>query len=126
MKEHNVIGTMQLLAACQRAPQVERLVVKSSTAVYGSSSHDPAMFTEDMSAKQLPRGGNAKDVLEVRATFAGSPDGGQTSWSRSWARLALSPPPAVRRCRSTSGSTRRRKSPGTTPVCSSCTTTTWW
>src|SRR5687768_17833502 len=38
MKEHNVIGTMQLLAACQRAPGLERLVVKSSSEVYGSTS----------------------------------------------------------------------------------------
>ena len=52
MKEHNVIGTMQLLAACQKAPGLERLVVKSSSAVYGSSSRDPAMFTEDMGAKR--------------------------------------------------------------------------
>src|SRR3954468_25019141 len=35
MKEHNVIGTMQLLAACQKSAGVERLVVKSSSAVYG-------------------------------------------------------------------------------------------
>src|SRR4051794_41063077 len=48
MKEHNVIGSMQLLAACQRAPGLRRLVVRSSTGVYGSSSRDPAMFSEDM------------------------------------------------------------------------------
>ncbi len=71
MKEHNVIGTMQLLAACQRAPGLERLVVKSSSAVYGSSSRDPAMFTEDMGAKQLPRSGYAKDVLEVEGYVRG-------------------------------------------------------
>ncbi len=71
MKEHNVIGTMQLLAACQRAPGLERLVVKSSSAVYGSSSRDPAMFTEDMSAKRLPRSGYAKDVLEVEGYIRG-------------------------------------------------------
>ena len=47
MKEINVIGTMQLLAACQKAPLVRRLIVKSSTAVYGSSSRDPALFTEE-------------------------------------------------------------------------------
>jgi UDP-glucose 4-epimerase len=70
-KEHNVIGTMQLLAACQRAPGLERLVVKSSSAVYGSSSRDPAMFTEDMSAKRLPRSGYAKDVLEVEGYVRG-------------------------------------------------------
>jgi UDP-glucose 4-epimerase len=47
MKEINVIGTMQLLAACQKAPSIRNLVVKSTTAVYGSSPRDPAMFTED-------------------------------------------------------------------------------
>jgi len=36
MKELNVIGTMQLLAACQKAPGLKHLVVKSSTAAYGS------------------------------------------------------------------------------------------
>ncbi len=71
MKEHNVIGTMQLLAACQKAPCVERLVVLSSTAVYGSSSRDPAMFTEDMAAKRMPRAGFAKDVLEVEGYVRG-------------------------------------------------------
>ena len=71
MKEHNVIGTMQLLAACQKAAGLERLVVKSSSAVYGSSSRDPAMFTEDMSAKRMPRTGYAKDVLEVEGYVRG-------------------------------------------------------
>jgi UDP-glucose 4-epimerase len=70
-KEHNVIGTMQLLAGCQRAAGLERLVIRSSAAVYGSSSRDPAMFTEDMSAKRLPRAGYAKDVLEVEGYVRG-------------------------------------------------------
>jgi UDP-glucose 4-epimerase len=71
MKEHNVIGTMQLLAACQQATGLERLVVRSSAAVYGSSSRDPAMFTEDMGAKRLPCSGYAKDVLEVEGYVRG-------------------------------------------------------
>ncbi len=71
MKDHNVIGTMQLLAACQRAPGLERLVVKSSAEVYGSSSRDPAMFTEDMTAKRPPQGGYGKDVLEVEGYVRG-------------------------------------------------------
>ena len=53
MKELNVIGTMQLLAACQQAPDVRKLVLKSSAAVYGASNRDPAMFTEGMNAKRL-------------------------------------------------------------------------
>lgn len=71
MKELNVIGTMQLLAACQVAPRLEHLVVKSTTTVYGSSSRDPAMFTEDMSAKRLPTGGYAKDAVEIESYIRG-------------------------------------------------------
>jgi UDP-glucose 4-epimerase len=71
VKEHNVIGTMQLLAACQKAPGLERLVVRSSADVYGSSSRDPAMFTEDMDGKRLPRSGFAKDVREVEGYVRG-------------------------------------------------------
>jgi UDP-glucose 4-epimerase len=65
MKELNVMGTMQLLAACQNAPGIERVVVKSTTTVYGASSRDPAMFTEEMGPQRLPRSGYAKDVHEV-------------------------------------------------------------
>ncbi|HEX2804854.1 MAG TPA: NAD-dependent epimerase/dehydratase family protein, partial [Kineosporiaceae bacterium] len=71
MKEINVIGTMQLLAACQKAPGVRRLVVKSSAGVYGSSSRDPAMFTEETGAKVLPRTGWGKDSVEVEGYVRG-------------------------------------------------------
>ena len=71
MKELNVIGTMQLLAACQKAPGLEHLVVKSTTTVYGASSRDPAMFTEDMEPRRLPRSGYAKDVAEVEGYVRG-------------------------------------------------------
>jgi UDP-glucose 4-epimerase len=71
MKEINVIGTMQLLAACQKARTVQRLVVKSSAAVYGSSPRDPAMFTEDTGAKVLPRSGWGKDSVEVEGYVRG-------------------------------------------------------
>ena len=70
-KELNVIGTMQLLAACQQAPDVSKLVLKSSAAFYGASNRDPAMFTEGMSAKRLPGGGFAKDVNEVESYTRG-------------------------------------------------------
>ncbi|GAB7005900.1 NAD-dependent epimerase/dehydratase family protein [Nocardioides sp. AN3] len=71
MKELNVIGTMQLLAACQRAPSVRQLVVKSTTTVYGASSRDPAMFTEEMEPRRPPRGGYAKDVAEIEGYVRG-------------------------------------------------------
>jgi UDP-glucose 4-epimerase len=65
MKEMNVIGTMQLLAACQQAESVRRLVLKSTTAVYGSSSRDPAIFDESMTPKDLRSGGYARDAVEI-------------------------------------------------------------
>lgn len=71
MKELNVIGTMQLLAACQQAPDLEHLVVKSSAAVYGASSRDPAMFTEESGPKRNPRSGFAKDVAEIESYVRG-------------------------------------------------------
>jgi UDP-glucose 4-epimerase len=71
MKELNVIGTMQLLAACQKSETTRRLVVKSTTAVYGSSPRDPAVFTEDTEARGLPRSGYAKDAVEVEGYVRG-------------------------------------------------------
>jgi UDP-glucose 4-epimerase len=71
MKEVNVIGTMQLLAACQRTPSVRALVVKSTAAVYGSGAKDPAMFTEDMEPKHAPMSGWAKDSVEVETYVRG-------------------------------------------------------
>src|SRR5262245_10512064 len=71
MKELNVIGSMQLLAACQKAPRLEHLVVKSTTTVYGASNRDPAMFTEDMDARRLPTSGYAKDVHEIEGYVRG-------------------------------------------------------
>src|SRR5689334_1105716 len=71
MKELNVIGTMQLLAACQKAPGIQHLVVKSTSTVYGASSRDPAMFREDMEPRRAPRSGYAKDVAEIEGYVRG-------------------------------------------------------
>jgi UDP-glucose 4-epimerase len=71
MKELNVIGTLQLLAACQHAPTVRRLVVRSSTAAYGASPRDPAIFTEQTALRAMPRGGYAKDVVEIEGYVRG-------------------------------------------------------
>jgi UDP-glucose 4-epimerase len=71
MKDLNVIGTMQLLAACQKAPGLRHLVVKSTTTVYGASNRDPAMFTEEMEPRRQPRSGYAKDVAEIEGYVRG-------------------------------------------------------
>lgn len=71
MKEINVIGTMQLLAACQKAPGVAKLVVKSSTTVYGAGPRDPALFTEEMAPRAIPQTGLSKDAVEVEGYVRG-------------------------------------------------------
>jgi UDP-glucose 4-epimerase len=71
MKEINVIGTMQLLAACQRAETFRKLVVQSSISVYGASPRDPVKFTEDMSARAQPRTGFGKDSLDIESYVRG-------------------------------------------------------
>lgn len=65
MKELNVIGAMQLLAAAQKAESVRRFVLKSSTAVYGSDHTDPALFREEDTPAVAPKSGFAKDASEI-------------------------------------------------------------
>ncbi len=67
MKERNVIGAMQLFAACQRAPAVRRLVLRSTSAVYGSEHTDPALFRESDAPTTPPRHGFAKDAAEIES-----------------------------------------------------------
>jgi UDP-glucose 4-epimerase len=71
MKEQNVIGTMHLLAGCQQTPTLRRLVVRSSTAAYGASFRDPAVFTEETPAKDVPRGGYGRDILDIEGYVRG-------------------------------------------------------
>ncbi|MFD8415855.1 NAD-dependent epimerase/dehydratase family protein [Streptomyces sp. NPDC059650] len=71
VKETNVIGTMQLLGACQKSPTVRRLVVKSSTCMYGGAPRDPAVFSETTQPKTQPPGGFPKDAAEVESYVRG-------------------------------------------------------
>ncbi|OBI43222.1 SDR family oxidoreductase [Mycobacterium colombiense] len=71
LKEINVMGAMQLFAACQKAPSVRRVVLKSTSEVYGSSAHDPVMFTEDSTSRRPFRNGFAKDSLDIEAYARG-------------------------------------------------------
>lgn len=71
MKELNVIGTMQLLAAAQKSPRLRSLVLRSTTAVYGSSHRDPALFREDTPPSGVPRSGYAKDAVDVESYARG-------------------------------------------------------
>jgi UDP-glucose 4-epimerase len=69
--EHSVLGTMQLLAACQKSNTVARFILESTTAVYGSGASDPAVFTEDMHSAGCPLTGYAKDAVEIEGYVRG-------------------------------------------------------
>ncbi|SDI26370.1 UDP-glucose 4-epimerase [Rhodococcus triatomae] len=71
MKDMNVIGAMQLFAVCQKAPTVRKVVLRSTTSVYGSSAKDPVKFTEEMSARRRPGGAYARDSIEIEGYLRG-------------------------------------------------------
>lgn len=70
VKERNVLGSLQVVAACRNTESVRRVIFKSSTCVYGSSSSDPAMFTEQRPT-QRHAGGVAQDLLDVEGYLRG-------------------------------------------------------
>lgn len=71
IKDVNVIGTMRLLAACQRSPRVRKLVVKSTAAVYGAGPRSQAVFTEDSELSGSASSGYAKDAVELEGYVRG-------------------------------------------------------
>ncbi len=71
LKEFNVMGAMQLFAACQKAPSVRRVVLKSTSEVYGSSARDPVVFTEDCTSRQPLGKGFAQDSLDIESYARG-------------------------------------------------------
>jgi UDP-glucose 4-epimerase len=71
MQEMNVIGTMQLLGACQKSDTVSRVVVASTSAVYGSGSRSPAIFTESMHPGDAAHAGYARDAVEIEGYVRG-------------------------------------------------------
>ena len=69
--ENNVIGTMNILAACGGAQSpVRKVVFKSSAHFYGNERDDPAFFTEDMERPHPPRTALEKDVVEAERAVA--------------------------------------------------------
>lgn len=66
MHDLNVIGAMQLMAACQRSESVKRVIIRSSTAVYGAEANDPAVFTEEM-GRATSRDPFGRDCVEMEA-----------------------------------------------------------
>jgi UDP-glucose 4-epimerase len=73
--ENNVIGTMNILAACG-APgsTVRKFVFKSSAHFYGCERDDPSYFTESMRRPHPPRTAIEKDIVEAERAVASFAD----------------------------------------------------
>jgi UDP-glucose 4-epimerase len=66
--ENNVIGTMNILAACSgKDSTVRKFIFKSSTHYYGAEQDDPAFFTESMRRPHAPRPALERDIVEAEA-----------------------------------------------------------
>lgn len=65
----NVIGTLQLLAACERVPTLERVVVRGSAAIYGCEPNGPSFLTESMAADFPLRTRFQRDIGELEGYF---------------------------------------------------------
>lgn len=65
----NVIGTLQLLAACEKTPELERVIVRGSAAIYGCEPAAPSFFTERMARSYPLRTRFQRDIGELEAYF---------------------------------------------------------
>ncbi|MBN8868162.1 MAG: NAD-dependent epimerase/dehydratase family protein [Solirubrobacterales bacterium] len=65
----NVIGTLQLLAACEKTEGLRALIVRGSAAIYGSSPAAPAFFTEDMARRYPLVTRFQRDIGELEGYF---------------------------------------------------------
>ncbi len=69
MHDINVIGALQLLAACERAHTLRTIVVRGSAGVYGAEPEAPQFFGEEMARLFPLRTRFQRDVAEIENYF---------------------------------------------------------
>ena len=69
MHDINVIGTLQLLAVCERVSTLSTIVVRGSAGVYGAEPHAPQFFREEMARLFPLRTRFQRDVAEIENYF---------------------------------------------------------
>jgi UDP-glucose 4-epimerase len=69
LHEINVIGTLQLLAACERTETLRQVVVRGSAAIYGCEGPAPFFFTEDLARRAPLRTRFQRDISELEEYF---------------------------------------------------------
>ena len=65
----NVIGSLQLLAACEKAESVRAIVIRGSAGIYGAEPGAPQFFREDMAHLYPLRSRFQRDVGEIENLF---------------------------------------------------------
>ena len=69
MHDINVIGSLQLLAACEHVPSVRAIVIRGSAGIYGAEPHAPQFFGEEMTRLFPLRTRFQRDVAEIENYF---------------------------------------------------------
>ena len=69
MHDINVIGSLQLLAACGQSPSIRAIVIRGSAGIYGAEPHAPQFFGEEMTRLFPLRTRFQRDVAEIENYF---------------------------------------------------------
>ncbi len=69
MHDINVIGTLQLLTACETSPSIRAIVIRGSAGIYGSEPNAPQFFGEEMARLFPLRTTFQRDVGEIENYF---------------------------------------------------------
>ena len=69
MHDINVIGSLQLLGACERVPSIQSIVIPGSAGIYGAEPHAPQFLGEEMTRLFPLRTRFQRDVAEIENYF---------------------------------------------------------
>ena len=69
MHDINVIGSLQLLSACEKSPSIRTIVIRGSAGIYGSEPQAPQFFEEGMARLYPLRSRFQRDVGEIENYF---------------------------------------------------------
>ncbi|MEA2330059.1 MAG: UDP-glucose 4-epimerase [Thermoleophilaceae bacterium] len=69
MHDINVMGSLQLLAACGQSPSIRAIVIRGSAGIYGAEPHAPQFFGEEMTRLFPMRTRFQRDVAEIENYF---------------------------------------------------------
>jgi UDP-glucose 4-epimerase len=65
----NVIGSLQLLSACEQVGSLRTIIVRGSAAIYGAEANAPEFFTEEMARRFPLRTRFQRDIGELESYF---------------------------------------------------------